>query len=145
MSHQDPTWMFQTCPADATLRDSVSAEFFNSTRLESVVREAIQNSLDARSGEKAAEVRIYYSGSMAALDGSSYSARYRTGDVDSHYSNSESGLTNMPKADEKCEYLTIEDFNTTGLTGSVSLRPTKEEMDGDHKKSNYFNFFYTYL
>ena len=142
MSHQVPTWMFQTCPADATLRDSVSGEFFNSTRLESVVREAIQNSLDARSGEKAAEIRIYYSGSMAALDGLSYSARYRTGDVDSHYSNSESGLTNMPKADEKCEYLTIEDFNTTGLTGSVSLRPTKEEMDGDHKKSNYFNFFF---
>ena len=31
---------------DDTQRDSVSGEFFKNTRLESVVREAIQNSLD---------------------------------------------------------------------------------------------------
>lgn len=142
MPKQAPHWMFKKCEPDETLRDSVSGEFFNSTRLESVIREAIQNSLDARAGAGPAKVRIFYSGSVAALDGNTYASHYRGADVDSHYSNLESGLTNIPQTVEKCEYMTIEDFNTTGLTGSVSMRPSKDEMENDHKKSNYFNFFF---
>ena len=142
MPKQAPHWMFRKCEPDETLRDSVSGEFFNSTRLESVIREALQNSLDARAGKEPASVRIFYSGAATAVDGNAYASRYRAGDVDSHYTNHESGLTSIPEVGEKCEYLTIEDFNTTGLTGSVSLRPSKEEMENDHKKSNYFNFFF---
>lgn len=142
MPKQAPHWMFRKCEPDETLRDSVSGEFFNSTRLESVIREALQNSLDARAGKEPASVRIFYSGAATAFDGNVYASRYRAGDVDSHYTNHESGLTSIPDVGEKCEYLTIEDFNTTGLTGSVSLRPSKEEMENDHKKSNYFNFFF---
>lgn len=142
MTRQAPHWMFRKCDADETLRDSVSGEFFNSTRLESVIREALQNSLDARAGAASASVRIFYSGAAAALDGKVYASRYRAGDVDAHYANRESGLTNIPETGEKCKYLTIEDFNTTGLTGSVSLRPSTDEREGDHRKSNYFNFFF---
>lgn len=142
MKEQSPHWTFRKCAPDETLRDSVSGEFFNSTRLESVIREALQNSLDARAGAAPASVRIFYSGSASALDGEAYASRYRVGDVDSHYGNRESGLTDIPKTGEKCEFLTIEDFNTTGLTGSVSLRPSAEEMESDHRKSNYFNFFF---
>ena len=118
MPKQAPHWMFRKCEPDETLRDSVSGEFFNSTRLESVIREALQNSLDARAGKEPASVRIFYSGAATAVDGNVYASRYRAGDVDSHYTNHESGLTSIPDVGEKCEYLTIEDFNTTGLTGS---------------------------
>ena len=41
-----PQWIEKIYAPDDTQRDSVSGEFFKNTRLESVVREAIQNSLD---------------------------------------------------------------------------------------------------
>ena len=67
MPKQAPHWMFRKCEPDETLRDSVSGEFFNSTRLESVIREALQNSLDARAGKEPASVRIFYSGRRPPL------------------------------------------------------------------------------
>jgi hypothetical protein len=48
MSIMKPNWIEKTCAPDDTQRDSVSGEFFSNTRLEAGVREAIQNSPDAR-------------------------------------------------------------------------------------------------
>ena len=136
-------WMFGQYRADDTQRDSVSGEFFRNTRLESVIREAIQNSLDARADKtKAASVRIYYSGPTCAVGGAEYAALYRGQNVDIHYTHPNSGLENVPEADEPCVFMTIEDFGTTGLTGNVTLRPTEDELENDRIKGNYYNFFF---
>lgn len=138
-----PGWMYKIYAPDDTQRDSVSGEFFKNTRLESVIREAIQNSLDARNSAKGHScVRIYYSGNEAAVDGEAYAAEFRGSAIDPHYSHSKSGLENVPAAGEKCIFLTIEDFNTTGLTGSVTIRPTDDELESDRIKGNYYNYFF---
>ena len=130
---QKPRWFLKKYEPDDTQRDSVSGEFFKNTRLESVVREAIQNSLDARpKGSKApAVVRIYYSGPEAAVDGGKYAAQFRGETIDAHYSDKRSGLENLPSPSERCEFLAVEDFNTTGLTGDVTKRPTEDELEND--------------
>lgn len=136
-------WMFSTYKPDDTQRDSVSGEFFSNTRLESVIREAIQNSLDARVDKsKAAEVRIYYSGPTCAVPGAEYAALYRGQSVNDHYTHPNSGLENVPAEGDACAFLTIEDFGTSGLTGDVTLRPTEEELENDRIKGNYYNFFF---
>lgn len=142
MDLASPHWVFKKTDPDDTQRDSVTGEFFKSTRLESVIREGIQNSLDARSGAAPADVRIYYSSAEAAVDGHAYAANFRGELVDAHYTNEQSGLSNVPAVDEPCEFMTIEDFNTTGLTGSLDTCPTKEELEDDRKKGNYYNFFF---
>ena len=143
MTNGEPSWMFGRYEADDTQRDSVSGEFFRNTRLESVIREAIQNSLDARADKtNAASVRIYCSGDAGAVPGAEYAKLYRGAEADAHYAHKNSGLENVPKADEPCVFMTIEDFGTTGLTGDVTLRPTEDELENDRIKGNYYNFFF---
>lgn len=140
---ETPQWTFGQYKADDTQRDSVSGEFFRNTRLESVIREAIQNSLDAREDkDKAARVRIYYSGSDCAVSGAEYASLYRGDVADSHYNHKSSGLKNVPPTGEPCVFMTIEDFGTTGLTGDVTTRPTEDELEKDRIKGNYYNFFF---
>lgn len=138
----EPIWMFKKYKPDDTQRDSVSGEFFKNTRLESVIREAIQNSLDAREGGKGtATVHIYYSGEETAVSGEAYAKAFRQL-ADEHYCHKKSGLENVPAANEKCVFLLVEDFKTTGLTGDVSIRPTDEELENDRIKGNYYNYFF---
>ncbi len=139
-----PTWFSKTYDPDDTQRDSVSGEFFKNTRLESVVREAIQNSLDARpkGSTTPASVRIYYSGNGAAIDGNVYAAQFRGEMIDSHYAHKKSGLEGVPSASEKCVFLTIEDFNTTGLTGDLEVRVyINDEQYFDNVSETAWNFF----
>ena len=138
-----PCWIEKIYAPDDTQRDSVSGEFFKNTQLESVVREAIQNSLDARDASAGMSVvRIFYSGTAAAVPGADYAKAFRGEKIDPHYAHKKSGLESVPSADEPCVYLTIEDFNTTGLTGDVTRRPTDEELEGDRIKGNYYNYFF---
>lgn len=140
---ETPQWYFKVLESDDTRRESVSNEFFKSTRLEAIVREAIQNSLDARSGDVPVNVRIYYSGGQTAIPGQEYAAKFRSGEVDQHYTHPKNGLMSAPKDSESCEFLTIEDFNTTGLTGDVSMRPSEEDLENDRVKGNYYNYFFS--
>ena len=140
---ETPRWYFKELESDAVRRESVSNEFFKSTRLEAIVREAIQNSLDARSGNGPVQVRIYYSGSQTAISGKDYAAKFRGHEVDQHYAHQKNGLVSAPNDTESCEFLTIEDYNTTGLTGDVSMRPSEDELENDRVKGNYYNYFFS--
>ena len=59
-----PQWYFDEVEPGTMERNPVSEEFFtNGTRLEAVIRESLQNSLDATDGgNDPVEVRIYFSG-----------------------------------------------------------------------------------
>ena len=140
---QEATWKFDNVPPGTKQRDSVSEEFFsNATRLSAIVRESIQNSLDARADKGSpVRVRIYHSGTDGALPASDY-AKYRMG-ADERYESPKNGLEQpIPGKDEACPFITIEDFNTTGLTGRTDFEPDEEEESQNREDWNYFNFFF---
>jgi hypothetical protein len=134
-------WHFSTkLPSDKT-RDPVAGEFFSSEAIknagEALVREGIQNSLDARrdgaSGK--ALVRIYLSGEEHALG----PVRHREW-FDSawpHLEAQNNGL--MPGSisrAQKCRFLVFEDFETTGLVGDP------EQYQPDEGSRNAFFYFF---
>lgn len=121
---QMPCWHFDSIPAGGMERASITGEFFSkNTPLESVIREGIQNSLDAHAeGKGAVKVRVYFSDIGAtSLPAADY-AKYLAG-AESHLANPKNGLNNKPGPDESCVYLVLEDFNTNGLSGNVEERP----------------------
>lgn len=133
-------WQFSPKrPSDKT-RDPVAGEFFASDAIknagEALVREGIQNSLDARMGNRngLARVRIYLSGTGNAvapermrlwIDG----ARDHLVAPNNGLRGSESALTG------RCQYLVFEDFGTTGLVGDPEAI---EAIDGDRNAFFYF-------
>ena len=144
----EATWIFDKVPAGTKQRDSVSEEFFsNGTRLSAIIRESIQNSLDAWTnpggeGKFPVRVRIYHSGAAGALPASEYYNTYRK-DAEEQYAAPKNGLEQpIPEASEACRFVTIEDFNTTGLTGRTDCEPDGDEEEQHGEEWNYFNFFF---
>ena len=136
-------WFFRKKSKGEVERDPGWDEYFTSNRSteESLVREAIQNSLDAHSKCESLEsqsgparVRIYYSGKAKALHKDAY-AKYLAGAAE-HYMSEDCKIGDLPDGD--CPFVVIEDFNTTGLTGLVDRDYAK-----DKKKPPYFRFFWS--
>lgn len=116
-------WFFSAKGINDKERDPGWDEYFSSNRstVESLVRESIQNSLDAAklTGAKQSLVRIFYSGEKAALPESEYADYLKCADGTSavdHYTAEGCGL---PMVSGPCEYFVIEDFNANGLTGDI--------------------------
>ena len=138
----EPSWSFKEVPPGEMERNPVSEEFFtNGTRLEAVIRESLQNSLDATDGSgRPVEVRIYFSGEEDKLPPEKLQ-RYFEGGSD-RFTDPKNGLA--APADTlagSCRFLVIEDFNTTGLTGITDERPLEEGVA--HRNDwNYYNYFF---
>lgn len=83
------------------------------------IREAVQNSLDARRpGYKGpVSVRLYVSGYDGALEPAA-AKRYFRGGWD-HFHAEGSGLRETTGRDDVCPFITYEDSGTTGLTGDT--------------------------
>ena len=122
-------------------RDPVAGEFFASDAIknagEALVREAIQNSLDARVDRQngKARVRIYLSGVSGALRPSDHTNWFGT--AWDHYLAPKNGLRpgNVTR-DKNCGFLAFEDFGTTGLTGDWEQTDVLEGV-----KNSFFYFF----
>lgn len=113
-------WHFSKVNPRFKNREATQGEFFaNDTELRAFIREAIQNSLDARRPGFGGPVtiRIFVSGQAAALD-PEIAKRYFKGGWD-HFQAEGSGLRETPSRDEKCSFITYEDTGTTGLTGDT--------------------------
>lgn len=144
---QEAKWYFDEILPGTKQRDSVSEEFFsNGTRLSAIIRESIQNSLDAWTnpggeGQHPVRVRIYHSGEQGALPATDY-AKYRLG-AEERYASPKNGLKHpIPSEEEACQFITIEDFNTTGLTGRTDCEPVDDEDSQHGAEWNYFSFFF---
>ena len=137
-----PTWIFDKLEPDDMERNPVSEEFFaDGTRLEAVIRESLQNSLDAADGGNApVEVRIYFSGDDDKLPSEKLKPYFSGGEL--RFKDPKNGLVspeNVMSGD--CRFLVIEDFHTTGLTGITDARPIDENLD--HRNDwNYYNYFF---
>ena len=96
--------------------DPIEAEFFSTEALGSLadafVREAIQNSLDARIPGASLRIRMLFPPSLAMLR-SERKAQYMDGLAD-HLNASRAALTKLPAPDEPLEFMVVEDFGTRG-------------------------------
>ena len=127
---QEAKWYFDEILPGTKQRDSVSEEFFsNGTRLSAIIRESIQNSLDAWTnpggeGQHPVRVRIYHSGEQGALPATDY-AKYRLG-AEERYVSPKNGLKHpIPNEEEACQFITIEDFNTIIKFSQSNLSKSK--------------------
>ena len=118
-------------------------EYFTSNRStdESLVREAIQNSLDAHAKSddlwarsQPAVVRFFYSGEAKALAKSDFD-KY-LGVAAAHYTADDCKVGSIPEGN--CPFVVIEDFHTTGLLGN----PTNDYSQAKDKPP-YYRFFWS--
>ena len=134
-------WTFTLKAKNEKTRNPVSGEFFASDAIknagEALIREAIQNSLDARPDRPngQAQVRIYVSGPSKALASAAHQKWF--GSAWSHYLAPKNGLRpGRATRDKKCGFLVFEDFGTTGLVGDW------EQTDVIQGAKNAFFYFF---
>lgn len=124
-----PEWRFLKPQASIVNQNPIEGEFFTTQDVgdfsDALVRECIQNSLDAKldrnNNTQVVTVRFYLSGETGANDVVLNHHPYFNG-LYPHIHSRDNGLnkTEIPEISRKTQYLVIEDFNTTGLDGSVT-------------------------
>ena len=138
-------WLFRNPYPDEKRREAVQGEFFTSdsirTEAQALVREGIQNSLDAALDDAKGEprkvsVRIYTSGGSRALPWKK--AELYFGQAWPHFEAPENGVSEVgcPSRSEKCHFLLFEDFGTSGLIGDLQQISKPQKT-----KDNPFYFF----
>lgn len=130
-------WHFRQPSQGETTRDPIVGEFFATDAIsgaaEAIVREGIQNALDAGL-RSPVHVRILLGNDSHAL-----SASEMTSWLDRawpHIKAAGNGLREAPTESDDCSYLVFEDFGTSGLRGSVD-----QAFDEPNTKNGFFYFF----
>lgn len=138
-----PSWHFQIARPGDRVRNPSVAEFFADEAIanpgHALVREAIQNAIDARPPsarivKAPVRVRMLISESKNAIS-PHRSMTYAAG-MWEHVRSPDTGVRRPPRPDEPCSFLVIEDFGTTGLTGDpLQLHPNADTPNA------FFHFF----
>jgi hypothetical protein len=135
-------WRFPLMTPGAQVVDPVTAEFFNGEGLETpsdaLVRETIQNSLDARIPGRNAPVRVRYTFSAGATE-RGLKSMWLSG-LEPHLRSRKSGISTLPAPADPLTSLLIEDYGTTGLTGDPSQWNNVTDEWGD-RRNNFFFFW----
>jgi hypothetical protein len=133
-----PAWFFRPMDAGEMHVDPVHDEFFKMQDLaDALVRESIQNSLDARRSRGAVRVRFRFGIGSDALPAEA--AREYLEGLREHIDAVSADLHSfIPRADEPVPYLLIEDFGTRGLTGNPSVDPELAHESGSKNDFYYF-------
>lgn len=132
-----PIWTFREVPSGIKNRNPVQDEFFNSsealTEISSLVRESIQNSLDAHDPNMNNPVFLRFKLSEVS---EKITEKYFKG-LEGHL---EQGIPgeNFSFEEKPCRFLIVEDFNTTGLLGDSRK---DQLMASDVPSKNSFHFF----
>ena len=137
-----PEWRFRLMQPGEMNVDPIEGEFFTTEALRSVtdalVRESIQNSLDAAAGGEPVMVRFSHQPNPAGgVDSSELRQRYVDG-LAPHLRARHSGLPETPAAVEPLSFMAIEDYGTRGLQGDVLQY---DDLDDDVKKNDFFYFW----
>jgi hypothetical protein len=125
--------------------DPIEAEFFSTEALgslaDALVREAIQNSLDARRPGERLAMRILFPTADAHLRGDAERA-YLDG-LAPHLSGSRTGLSleTLPGPDEPLSFVVIEDFGTRGLQGDPAQSEDAEIEAAESLRNDFFYFW----
>ena len=118
-------WRFRAHRRDEKIRNPIQGEFFSEEAVEkpaqALVREVVQNSLDARAGAQPVHVRFAISGPEEMTE---VAARFWLQGAWAHLRAPENGLRSVPDSPRAGRFLAIEDFGTSGLEGDPdALRP----------------------
>jgi hypothetical protein len=138
-----PQWHFNKCRPSDRMRDPNNDAFFTAESLdnisEAVVREGIQNSLDAahRGDDGVREVRVR----ICLVPKCAEETRQVLKDIfepaKRHFEHGVGGISLASElSEEKCGYLSFEDFGTKGLTGDIN-----EWKLGNAAGNAFFSFF----
>ena len=125
------TWWFGLQQAGSKRRDPTQGEYFG-TSADSVVRESIQNSLDA--GIEGCQVRVRIHVSETGLDMTGQ-LRSLFSDLEPHLDASAVHSHVVSSLPERCRYLVVEDFGTKGLIGDPG------ECFDETVGKNFYSFF----
>lgn len=137
------TWSFYRQQPTDTVRNPIAGEFFSTEAVgkvaDAIVREGIQNTLDARQKladgtRKIAKVRIFVSDAAAALSAPK-AKRWFVG-LWNHLQAPGNGLRDQPDSAHPCRFLVFEDFGTTGLGGDPATHEIRDSVRND-----FLNFF----
>jgi hypothetical protein len=131
-------WRFNRMRPCDKARDPIQGEFFSAEAIdkpgEALVREGIQNSLDARRNGEKVMVRIRVSGTEAAVARQAI-APFLDG-LDEHVKAPGNGLHEIPQDNDNCPFLVFEDIGTTGLIGDAA------EWKPAAGSRNHFYYFF---
>jgi hypothetical protein len=132
-------WRFKTWQRGDKIRDPIQGEFFATDAIhnpaQALVREAVQNSLDA-GVERPVHVRFFVSGSTGAVP-ASQTARFLVGAAP-HLQSPGNGLRDTPDLDGPCPFIVCEDFATRGLDGDP-----RQWAEVPGVKNDFYYFFRT--
>lgn len=134
-----PSWHFRPMDPGEVHVDPVHDEFFKMQDLaDALVRESVQNSLDARRSRSPVRVRFRFGVGADAL--SPEAANQYFHGLREHLDAVTSAIHSLiPTEDEPVPYLLIEDFGTRGLTGDPGVDP---ELEDDSETKNDFFYFW---
>ena len=140
--NQIATWRFREMQPGEINVDPIEGEFFTTEAIGSItdalVRESIQNSLDAAQGNEPVAVRFsFFSKPNPGYDAKVISKKYIDG-LSPHLQAKHSGLQDTPSSAESINYLLIEDYGTRGLQGDVLQY---DDLDDDFKKNDFYYFW----
>ena len=137
-------WQYRIKAPNEKVRDPIQGEFFSTEAIknpaDALVREAIQNALDAAikndNGEPkdVLRVRFFLATGKHALP-SQQAAQWFDGAWE-HFHAPGNGLREAPQKNEPCPWLVFEDFGTCGLEGDITQ---SEPIDG--VRNHFFYFF----
>jgi hypothetical protein len=135
-----PEWRFRKMQPGEINIDPIEEEFFTTEALGSItdalVREAIQNSLDARNGSGPVTVRFDLQ-KISLQDQPAIAERYFSG-LGSHLQAKQSGMQNIPSFNLEMDCLLIEDFGTRGLQGDENQY---DDADDNGKRNDFYYFW----
>jgi hypothetical protein len=134
-------WYFKPKQPGDTIREPVQGEFFATEAISdpgmALVREGIQNSLDAAMEGERVLVRIFVSGAGSAV--AAVDVRPYVEDAWPHLRADGNGLLpdELPSTGQPMPYLVFEDFGTKGLEGDESA-PFRSATG---EKNHFYHFF----
>ncbi len=135
---EQASWHFNRMRPCDKARDPIQGEFFATDAIsnpgEALVREGIQNSLDARRDNEQVRIRIRISGAHAGAPRNEIAPFL--GGLDEHLRAPGNGLRDIPRERESCPFLVFEDFGTTGLSGDP-----REWKPALGSRNHFYHFF----
>jgi hypothetical protein len=137
-----PRWHFREMQPGEINIDPIEGEFFTTEALgslnDALVREAVQNSLDAAAGEGPVTVRFSFHSLPVSDEGAAAPMNGYLDGIGPHLLARHAGLQRVPSLAQGGEYLLIEDFGTRGLQGDIYQ---EDDLDEDGQRNDFFYFW----
>lgn len=137
-----PQWKFREMQKSEVAIDPVQTQFFTTNIVgglsSALVRESLQNSIDARLRRNDTEKTVFVEYRILELDFNEFKIQLFNG-LTEHLTAKRSGISadNIPDFNSSMKVLVIEDYNTIGLPGSIF-----ENRDPDDNDPNPHNFYW---